>query len=660
MKEALVDPAVKKSQAAFASITSELSTELEKAEQLIFTTRSRLANEQACSQRLAMALLEARAINEEQLAELTAQLAVQTERACCAEAQADIQAGLLADERALSSSLAQDKRALKKRLTRQESRHVGSIIQLGDEVTFFTRELATLQARHQEVLAAATVTNVERQRLQDAQSKSDQAVLSLQMQLRQEADNSRGIAKAKQDLEKQMGDISSQLDSVRDIMLQMRSECKDIIQEEMSKVNSAYAAVVTDEDGNTEDSMSGDDDDQGGTLSYFLPAVIPARPNDLELEGSGLQVAQLASHQWHHRLLAILEHYHVPWKGTWDLVPLDFAPGVFALGAQSLSTIGQGSFGRVHFGQRWMGWGSPDSPQRGWAEGWEPVAIKIVRNSNHAQREVAALQRVQQALEQLPGSRHVIQLLESYTHTRQPSGVPSMYIVTRYEEGYDLNDSFGCLRQKWSEQEGSEKEEGRVQWLSAVKEATRQGLQGLGVIHGCGLVHGDIKPNNFRVDMKPDGSQVHLVITDLGSCCAAGSEHTCIVASAIYTSPEGLNYFQKPEEYLIQSAADMFSMGCVLYELLTDLRAFMPPPDRYGREHTFDELHKLALRRQAQWDRDSRRGRPLPYGLAALTEAVPDDEECRQAIDLLQRMLKMEPSHRPSAQEALSHPFLKV
>ena len=57
---------------------------------------------------------------------------------------------------------------------------------------------------------------------------------------------------------------------------------------------------------------------------------------------------QLASHQWHHRLLAILEHYHIPWKGSWDLTPLDFAPAVFALVAKSLSVIGQGSFGRVH------------------------------------------------------------------------------------------------------------------------------------------------------------------------------------------------------------------------------------------------------------------------------------------------------------------------
>ncbi len=51
-------------QAEFASITSDLSRELEKAEQLVVTTESRLANEQACSQSLAMALLEARAINE--------------------------------------------------------------------------------------------------------------------------------------------------------------------------------------------------------------------------------------------------------------------------------------------------------------------------------------------------------------------------------------------------------------------------------------------------------------------------------------------------------------------------------------------------------------------------------------------------------------------
>lgn len=52
---------------------------------------------------------------------------------------------------------------------------------------------------------------------------------------------------------------------------------------------------------------------------------------------------------------------------------------------------------------------------------------------------------------------------------------------------------------------------------------------------------------------------------------------------------------------MIQGAADMFSMGCVLFQLLTDLPAFMRPEDQFGEELTFDELHHLALWRQAQW-----------------------------------------------------------
>lgn len=53
------------------------------------------------------------------MAELTAQLAPQSERACGAQAQADTKAGLLADERALSSSLARENRALKRKLAHQ-------------------------------------------------------------------------------------------------------------------------------------------------------------------------------------------------------------------------------------------------------------------------------------------------------------------------------------------------------------------------------------------------------------------------------------------------------------------------------------------------------------------------------------------------------------
>lgn len=77
-----------------------------------------------------------------------------------------------------------------------------------------------------------------------------------------------------------------------------------------------------------------------------------------------------------------------------------------------------------------MGEGSPGSPQPGWTQGWEPVAIKMTSNSTLAKQELASLQKVQQALKQLPGRGHVIELLDSYVDA-QPNAIPILYIVTR-------------------------------------------------------------------------------------------------------------------------------------------------------------------------------------------------------------------------------------
>jgi len=57
---------------------------------------------------------------------------------------------------------------------------------------------------------------------------------------------------------------------------------------------------------------------------------------------------------------------------------------------------------------------------------------------------------------------------------------------------------------------------------------------------------------------------------------------------------------------------------------------------------------------------DSSQGRLVPHGLDTLKQTVNNAEDCRQAVDLLQHMLRLEPSHRLSAQEALSHPFLQI
>ena len=58
-------------------------------------------------------------------------------------------------------------------------------------------------------------------------------------------------------------------------------------------------------------------------------------------------------------------------------------------------------------------------------------------------------------------------------------------------------------------------------------------------------------------------------------------------------------------------------------------------------------------------EKESAQGSTVPHGLEALRENLPDPKDCWEAQDLLQRMLQLEPSSRPSVQEALDHPFLQ-
>ena len=108
-----------------------------------------------------------------------------------------------------------------------------------------------------------------------------------------------------------------------------------------------------------------------------------------------------------------------------------------------------------------------------------------------------------------------------------------------------------------------------------------QACAGIGYAHRAGLVHCDIKPHNMIVS--PDG---RLKVTDFGIARALSTILPDERADVVWGSPQ---YFS-PEQAVGEPpspASDVYSLGVVLYEVLTGALPFTAP--------TSEELARLHL-----------------------------------------------------------------
>ncbi|CAL9777900.1 unnamed protein product [Musa acuminata subsp. burmannicoides] len=327
-----------------------------------------------------------------------------------------------------------------------------------------------------------------------------------------------------------------------------------------------------------------------------------------------------------------------------------------------LSKMGEGTFGQVL--ECWD------------LENQEPVAIKIVRSlqkyRDAAMIEIDVLQRLAKA--DRSGTR-CVQIRNWFDYRN--------HICIVFEKlGPSLYD---FLR----------KNSYRSFPIDLVRELGRQLLESVAFMHELQLIHTDLKPENILLvsseyvkvpDYKvlswstksglffknlPKTSAIKLI--DFGSTTFEHQDHSYVVSTRHYRAPEvilglGWNY-----------PCDMWSVGCILVELCSGEALFQTHENLEHlamMERVLGPLPQhMVIRADRHAEKYFRQGRGVrldwPEGatsresiravwkLPRLQNLVMQhvDHSAGDLIDLLQGLLRYDPTERLKAQEALRHPF---
>ncbi|TFK57138.1 Pkinase-domain-containing protein [Heliocybe sulcata] len=185
-----------------------------------------------------------------------------------------------------------------------------------------------------------------------------------------------------------------------------------------------------------------------------------------------------------------------------------------------------------------------------------------------------------------------------------------------------------------------------------------QVCRGLKSIHSADIVHRDLKPANLLLNANCD-----LKVCDFGLARSVNSISPDGKDAGLLTEYVATRWYRAPEIMLsfkrYTKAIDMWSVGCILAELLTGKPLF--PGRDYSHQlelildvigtPTLDEYYSITSRRSREYIRalPIRKRRPF----AALFPKASEE-----AIDFLQKTLTFDPKKRITVDQALEHPYL--
>lgn len=286
----------------------------------------------------------------------------------------------------------------------------------------------------------------------------------------------------------------------------------------------------------------------------------------------------------------------------------------------------------------------------------EEVCLKVIKNNkdyvDQSLDEIKLLRYINAQGD--PDAHHVVRLIDCFYHREHLFLVTELLKDNLYEfQRYTLENGYK-----------------EFFTLPRVQRIARQVLAALAFIHGNGLIHCDLKPENILIKSY---SRCEVKVIDFGSSCFITDHLSSYIQSRSYRAPEvilGLPYCPK---------IDLWSVGCILFELLTGQVLFPndsvqltlarmqsvlgPFPQQMLDEGS--EVHKYftskgdVFEAVEEVDTDGE-GRYNLYSPKRTNLRIRSGCQDPLFLDFLTALLSLDPAKRPTAAQALRHPWLAV
>lgn len=303
----------------------------------------------------------------------------------------------------------------------------------------------------------------------------------------------------------------------------------------------------------------------------------------------------------------------------------------------------------------------------------EAVAIKCYDSaySEYAKNEIGALQYLKLRVKSTDAA-HLISIGRSAHITPPESKGVYAFEMTAVEGGYDLGE--------FIEKRANAYDLGaRVEFAKFV---ARDITRALAIIHSCGMVHGDLKPENIIYGFTPTAKDEGFYLVDFGMACIENTHFRIPPCGTPgYAAPEislgGLSsHIQTPT-----CALDIWALGIVLIEIVFCARPFnfspvcqVPIVANDGEKRLDETFFGNALRGMSLFGVGKSRGVFAEKVFDIVKESFPEpatpDElierlvgpgvgVCSDFASFVFSCVKFDPEARASAASLSSHLFVR-